>query len=110
MLNSGLARRVFMFTLVGACLLLRPSISHATPTVSAAVNNASFINAGLPNGKLAPGVLAAIFGQAMGPSSIVRVPSFPLPTILGGTSVRITVGGTSVDCYMIYTIATQLAV
>jgi uncharacterized protein (TIGR03437 family) len=92
-----------------ASLLFGAVAARAQVKVDAAVNAASFINSALPNGKLAQGVLFTAFGSNMGPASIVRVSEFPLPTTLGGTSVRVTVGGTQVNCLMIYTIAGQIA-
>src|SRR5262249_51175114 len=34
---------------------------------------------------------------------------FPLPTSIGGTSIQVTVGGTTVDAIMYYSLATQVA-
>jgi uncharacterized protein (TIGR03437 family) len=50
-----------------------------------------------------------IFGQRLGPPNLTIVSEFPLPTSLAGTSVRVTVGGTSLDAYMIYTSPGQVA-
>ncbi len=49
-----------------------------------------------------------IFGKNLGPAQLARA-SFPLPTSLAGTSVRVSVAGQNVDCYMIYTSAGQVA-
>ena len=51
-----------------------------------------------------------VFGTGMGPTSIKQVNSFPIPKELGGTSVKITVNGTTVDGLMVYTLASQIAV
>ncbi|MGH8246396.1 MAG: hypothetical protein ACREUU_08180, partial [Gammaproteobacteria bacterium] len=52
-----------------------------------------------------------VFGSNLGPATLVQVSSFPLPTAAGlaGTSVRVTVAGTSLDAIMLYTSATQVA-
>jgi uncharacterized protein (TIGR03437 family) len=81
----------------------------------AAVNGASFLNAALPNGKLAPGVLFTVFGSGMGPDSIpggesiIQNHGFPLATELDGTSVRVTVGDVTADCPMIFRTNRQIA-
>ncbi len=51
----------------------------------------------------------AIFGLRMGPDEIVIVDAFPLSTELAGTSVQATVGGVTVDCFMVFTLAGQVA-
>ena len=51
----------------------------------------------------------AVFGLAMGPAQLVIVDAFPLLTELAGTSVQVTVNGVTVDCFMIFTSAGQLA-
>lgn len=52
-----------------------------------------------------------LFGTGMGPESLAQVSAFPLPTSqrLQGTSVQVTAGGTTIDCIMIYTVASQVA-
>jgi uncharacterized protein (TIGR03437 family) len=102
-------RCVSAVLLFSAFLVFHAATARAQVTLAAAVNAASFANSALPNGKLAQGVLFTAFGSNMGPASIVRVSAFPLPTTLGGTSVRVTVGSTTVNCLMIYTVAGQIA-
>jgi len=51
----------------------------------------------------------AVFGTNLGPASLVKVSSFPLPTELSGTSVSVTVGGTTLDCIMVFSFSSQLA-
>ena len=50
-----------------------------------------------------------VFGQRLGPANIRLIDRFPLQTTLEGTSIKVTVGGTTVDALMIYTLASQLA-
>lgn len=82
-----------------------------TPTVTpnGIVNSASFAYAGLPGGAIAPGSLFVVFGSNLGPTSLSQASSYPLPTSLSGTSVRVTVGSTSVNAIMVYTVASQIA-
>lgn len=75
----------------------------------AAVNAASYLNPSLPNGNLAEGAVFVAFGTGMGPAKLAEIGGFPLPTTLAGTSVSATVGGTTVQCIMLYTSATQVA-
>jgi uncharacterized protein (TIGR03437 family) len=74
-----------------------------------AVNVASFVPARFPNYGLARGSLFTVFGQNMGPANIQFVQAFPVGTQLAGSSIRVTVGNTNVDCLMIYSLAGQLA-
>jgi uncharacterized protein (TIGR03437 family) len=82
---------------------------EAQVTLSAAVNAASYLNARLPNGNLAQGGAFVVFGTGLGPAKVAEVSAFPLPTILSGTSISVTVGGTTVKCIMLYTTSTQVA-
>lgn len=81
----------------------QPSISSG-----GVVNAASYAPPGLPHSAIAQGSMFAIFGRNLGPAQLVQA-SFPLPTSLAGTSVRVSVGGQNLDCYMIYTSAGQVA-
>ncbi len=96
----------FLFSLL---LFLLPSTAHSQVTLSAAVNGASYTNSSLPNGKLAQGVLFIAFGEGMGPATIERANTFPLPTNLAGTSIDVTVGGVTKPCIMLYSLAGQVA-
>ena len=46
----------------------------------------------------------------MGPAALAQSNTFPLPTELAGTSVKVTVRGTTLDCIMLFTVSSQLAV
>jgi uncharacterized protein (TIGR03437 family) len=71
------------------------------------VNAASVMQAGLPAGHIAQGSLFSIFGANLGPPSSPKV-TFPFSTILGGVSVQITQGGTTVAAYPIFVSAGQV--
>jgi uncharacterized protein (TIGR03437 family) len=85
--------------------------SAQNPVVNAngVVNVASFAFAGLPNGDIAPGSMVVIFGSNMGPATLQQAATYPLPTSLGGTSVKVTSGGTITDAIINYTSAGQIA-
>jgi uncharacterized protein (TIGR03437 family) len=96
-------------TLAGLCVLvLAPAVS-AAPQIAAILNAASYSLPGLPNSAIAPGSMLVVFGTELGPAGLQQANGFPYPTTLGGTSIRITVGATSVDAIVVYTSATQVA-
>ncbi|MEZ5393413.1 MAG: hypothetical protein R2724_11190 [Bryobacterales bacterium] len=85
------------------------ALSPQRAAAQAAVNVASYANPNLPNGSLAQGSMFTVFGSNIGPASLVQSGDFPLPTTLSGTSIQATVGGTTVDCIMIFASAGQVA-
>ena len=108
MLKSHVTR-VFIVTLFGALLLLRPAGAQAAPTVSSAVNGASYANMNLPNGKLAPGMLFDVFGSGLGPGTIAFATPYPFTTSVANTSVRVMIGGVPRDCLIVFSLNTQVA-
>ncbi len=95
------------------CLLfiLFASLSFAKPTISTdgIVSAASYLPSGFPNSGIAQGSIFIVFGSGMGPAAIVQNNAFPLQEKLGGTSVDVTVNGTTTHALMIYTVAGQVA-
>lgn len=93
-----------------ACLAALPAFC-AAPTIAAqgVKNAASYADPQLPNGSIAQGSIFNIFGSNMGPATIAYATSLPLPTTLSGTSISVTISGTTVQCYMFYTLAGQVA-
>jgi uncharacterized protein (TIGR03437 family) len=85
-------------------------VAAAQPLIDAggAVNAASYALAGLPNSSIGRGSIFNVFGRNMGPTTI-ELAKFPLPTTLAGTSVKVTIAGTTLNALMVYTLATQLA-
>lgn len=59
---------------------------------------------------IAQGSVFAVFGTDLANPGLAQVSAFPLPLSLGGTSAQVAVGGTILDCYMIFTTPGQLAV
>ncbi len=92
-----------------AALVLAHAPLDAQVTLSSAVNAASYLNPILPNGNLAQGGVFIAFGSGMGPAKLQEISAFPLPTNLAGTSITVTVNGTTVNCIMLYTSAAQVA-
>jgi len=91
---------------LGTILVLLALPLAAQPT--AVVNVASFANPNLPNGNIAQGSMFTVFGTNIGPAALAQVSAFPLPAQLGGTSIKVTSGGVTVDCIMIFSIAGQV--
>lgn len=86
------------FTLLLAISLIASSLAFAQPvlrTVSPAVNSASYRILGSSGSGIAQGSIFTVFGTGLGPSPWVTAPDYPLKTTLGGTSVTVTVNGTS---------------
>ena len=77
--------------------------------ISAVENAATNIPPGLPNAPIAQGALFVVKGKNLGPANIVIASAFPLLPSIGGTSIKVTVGGTTVDAIMYYSLATQIA-
>ena len=73
------------------------------PWVSGVTNSASYATT------VAPGSIFVLFGWNLGPSELVQVSEYPLPKQLGGTSVEVTVGGSTLPCPMVYAYWRQVA-
>jgi uncharacterized protein (TIGR03437 family) len=79
------------------------------PTITNIENAASNISAGLPNSGIAQGAIFIIAGINLGPATLSIAPSaFQSPT-LSGTSISVTIAGTTVAPTLYYTSATQVA-
>jgi uncharacterized protein (TIGR03437 family) len=79
------------------------------PVISLVANAASYNPAGLPNAPIAQGAIFVIKGNNLGPAAISIAPAAFQKTTLSGTSVTVTVGGTTVSPLMYYTSAGQIA-
>lgn len=79
------------------------------PIIGSVTNAASYNDPSLPNGAVAQGAIAVLKGNNLGPTAI-SIASNPFQSAnWSGTSVSITVGGTTVAALMYYTSATQVA-
>lgn len=77
--------------------------------IGSVTNAASYIDPALPNGGIAQGSIVVAKGINLGPSTLSVAPNAFQNTTLSGTSVNITVGGTTVGGLMYYTSAAQIA-
>jgi uncharacterized protein (TIGR03437 family) len=93
-------------TTLSAMIATVTTCAWAQPAVRAAsvVNAASGLTAGLPNAGLAQGGMFVLKGRSLGAKGTVVANSFPLGSSMGGTSMKITVGATTVDVPMIYVV------
>jgi uncharacterized protein (TIGR03437 family) len=71
------------------------------------VNAASFMAPGLPAGAIARGSIFSIFGRGLGPAASPAL-AFPLLTTLGGVSITVTQGTTTVNAIPLYVSASQI--
>ncbi|HTS65578.1 MAG TPA: hypothetical protein VMH28_26330 [Candidatus Acidoferrales bacterium] len=93
--------------LAGICIVATPG--WTAPQIAAILNAASYAQPGMPNSAIAQGSMFVVFGTGMGPADIVQAGVYPLPTTLSGTSVRVTVGATAVDAFLVYAHVNQIA-
>ena len=99
--NGSLA---LQYTTFGA-----PAGGPNAPMISAIENAATNVPPGLPNAAIAQGALFVVKGKNLGPANAVVATAFPLPASIGGTSMKVTVGGTTVNVIMYYSLAAQIA-
>ena len=87
------------------------AIAVAQPVVNQGgiVNAASYGLDSLPNAGIAQGSIFTVFGAGLGPATLQLAGAFPLAATLGGTSIKVTAGGTTTDAIMLYTSAGQVA-
>src|SRR5436305_1660131 len=86
--------------LCAAMMFATSAVSAAAPQIGAILNAASYSKPGLPNYGIAPGSMFVVFGTELGPAALQQATDYPYPAILGGTSMRVTVGTTTVDAIM----------
>jgi uncharacterized protein (TIGR03437 family) len=98
--------KVFVITLLfaGAMVTAQPVVN-----TGGILNVASYAPPGLPNSAIAQGALFAIFGTGLGPTPGVAVYAYPLtPNGFQGTTVTVTVNGTTVKAPVLFTSANQI--
>ena len=102
-----------MKQLVTALLVLASgSLSAQTqPKIASGgvLNSGSYSPPGLPNAAIAQGSLFVVKGTNLGPAVLQQVAAYPLTASLGGTSVAVTVNGTTTRPLLFYTSAGQIA-
>jgi uncharacterized protein (TIGR03437 family) len=85
------------------------SAAAAAPAPNSVQNPGSNFLPGLPGYGSAPGSIIVVYGANLSGTTLVQAPSLPLQTTLNNTSISVTVGTTTVNLFMVYTLNTQLA-
>lgn len=101
MKNKILAASTILLGLTG-------TVHAQGPSVTLLYNNYSGTKPGLPNYGISPGSLFVIVGSNLATTSNTSE-VFPLTTNLNGTSVSVTVNGTTTQPYLYYVLPTQIA-
>ena len=83
--------------------------SAANPAPNSVQNPGSNFLLGLPGYGIAPGSIAIVYGANLSSTNLVQAPILPFQTTLNNTSITVTVGSTTVNLLMVYTINYQLA-
>jgi uncharacterized protein (TIGR03437 family) len=93
-----------------ALVVTAATLAAQNPSITGIVNAASGIPTGFPNYGIAQGSIFLVSGSNLGPSAMQSA-SQPLPTTAGlaGTSVTITVNGTTLTAPLYSTVSTQVA-
>src|SRR5260370_26998309 len=107
---TGLTMRQAHFVKSFVFLFLASAgFAAAQVTIGAVVNAGSRIQSTSPFYGIAQGALFAITGKGLGPDPLQQA-SFPLPTTdgLGGVTVQANIGGTAVDCILVYVSSTEV--
>ncbi len=75
------------------------SVAFAQPVITpkGIANSASFLPAGVPGGAIARGSTFTLFGSGLGPPQTAQQPSYPLQNTIGGVSIKITQGSTTIN-------------
>ncbi len=81
----------------------------AAPFITSVMNAASNKDPHLPGASIAKGSIFIVKGSGLGPANISIAPAAFKSTSLSGTSVKVTANGQTVDAFMYYTSATQIA-
>lgn len=89
--------------------LASAGFAAAQVSIGSVVNAGSRIQSTSSFYGIAQGALFAITGKGLGPDPLQQA-SFPLPTTdgLGGVTVQANIGGTAVDCIMVYVSSTEV--
>jgi uncharacterized protein (TIGR03437 family) len=91
------------------------ALASLTSTAPAAINSGGVVDAAsyrsgkYPNAGIAQRSIFVVFGSDLADAGLVTANAFPLGQSMGGTSIQVAVGGTTVNCYMIYTTPGQVA-
>lgn len=98
-------RGLVLCTLVTPIATLPAIAQPSSPFIYTAENSASY------GGSIAQGSLFIVYGTTIGPAQLAKAASYPLPPQIGGTSISVTSGSTTLICPMVYsTLGTAAAI
>jgi uncharacterized protein (TIGR03437 family) len=102
-------RQTRLVSLFVFLFLASAGFAAAQVTIGSVVNAGSRLASTSPFYGIAQGTLFAITGKGLGPDPLQQA-SFPLPTTdgLGGVTVQANIGGTAVDCILVYVSSTEV--
>ena len=114
--NGGNYAKILVTAISGTSITLEfDTFSGSTttaggPTISSILNNYSALSPGLPSYGIAPASLFVIYGTGLsGAASALQSSAAPgLPLTLGGTSISVTVNGTTTTPAIYYASPTQI--
>lgn len=92
----GIACQTLLVVAIDSSLAAQPAVY-----TGGVVNADSLVPAGLPNANIAQGSIFSIFGTGLGPAASPGL-AFPLKTTLGGVTVQVTSGGTTVNAIPLF--------
>ncbi len=104
----GEKKRVKTIPAIVFSLGLFAAAASAQPTIGGITNAASYSLSPLPNSSIAQGSFFAIFGTGLGPTTAAVWQPYPIKTTLGGSTVNVTVGSTTVQALLYFTSADQI--
>jgi uncharacterized protein (TIGR03437 family) len=107
--GMGLPARAHLHSLALVVLAILAAGVAEGQSVNAVVNSASGLIQGLPNSGIAQGSIFLVVGTTLGPSTLAIASTPFQSTSVGGTSVAVVVGTTTVNALMYYSSATQVA-
>ena len=96
-------RQLISAVIAFACSCPPACLAQFGPYFYSVVNSASYSN------QIAQGSIFTVFGGGLGPLQLQQANSYPLPLQVGGTSMQITVGGSKLDCPMVFSSDGQAA-
>lgn len=96
------------FKLLAGCVLFAASAAAQAPSIAGIANNYSGIAPGLPNYGIAQGSIFLVIGANL-TATDTGLQSPPLQTTLSGTSVNVTVNGTTTHAILYYVTHGQIA-
>ncbi len=117
--NGGNYSKINVVSITGSSINLTfntfggSSSTPGGPTITAVVNNYSYIPTGFPNSGIAPGTIFLIYGTGMStaPAQVALASSAGsgIPKSLEGATLSVTSGGVTVQPAMYYATPTQIA-